>query len=167
MQLSRHNKKLTTDKPTNTNELSHSKHKRKIIWYNPPFSKNVSTEFGKSSLSLKDQHFSKEHIYNSILNRHKTKVNYSCMQNMKQIIKNHNMNSFVRENQPRELVQTDTTAVSRHLKVKDREDVTFSMQKNLLNPWLIFEIEQVLGSHELTGHYHFWPHLPKNHQSNF
>ena len=44
------------------------------------------------------------------------------------------MNSFVRENQPRELVQPDTTAVSRHLKVKDREDVTFSMQKNLLNP---------------------------------
>ena len=36
------NKKLTY-KPTDTNHLKHSKYKRKIIWFNPPFSINHST----------------------------------------------------------------------------------------------------------------------------
>ena len=40
------NKKLTY-KPTDTNPQKHSKHKRKIIWSNPPFSKNVSTRIAK------------------------------------------------------------------------------------------------------------------------
>ena len=35
------NKKLTY-KPTDTSHQKHSKHKRKITWFNPPFSKNVS-----------------------------------------------------------------------------------------------------------------------------
>ena len=43
LQVSGHNKKLTY-KPTDTNHQRHSKHKRKIMWFNPPFSKNISTE---------------------------------------------------------------------------------------------------------------------------
>ena len=52
-------KKLTY-KPTDTNHQEHSKHKRKIIWFTPPFSKNVSTKIGKSFLSLLDLHFPKK-----------------------------------------------------------------------------------------------------------
>ena len=73
-----YNKKLTY-KPTDTNQQKHSKHKRKIIWFNSLFSKNVSTKIGKSFLSLTDQQFSKNYIYNSIVNRNKIKVSYSCM----------------------------------------------------------------------------------------
>ena len=90
LRQSGYNKKLTY-KPTDTNHQKHSKHKRKIIWFNPPFSKNVSTKIGKSFLSLLDLHFPKKHIYSSIFNRNKIKVSYSCMQNIKSVINNHNM----------------------------------------------------------------------------
>ena len=59
LRQSGYNKKLTY-KPTDTNHQKHSKHKRKIIWFNPPFSKNVSTKIGKSFLSLLDMHFPKK-----------------------------------------------------------------------------------------------------------
>ena len=91
LRQSGYNKKLSY-KPTGTKHQKHSKHKRKIIWFNPPFSKNVSTKIGKSFLSLLDLHFPRNHIYSSIFNRNKIKVSYSCMQNMKSVISYHNMN---------------------------------------------------------------------------
>ena len=90
LRQSGYNKKLTY-KLTGTNHQKHIKHKRKIIWFNPRFSKNISTNIGKSFLSLLDLHFPKNHIYNSIFNRNKIKVSYSCMQNIKSIINNNNM----------------------------------------------------------------------------
>ena len=90
LQQSRCNKKLT-DKPTDTKHQKHSKHKRKIICFNPPFSKNDSTKIGKSFLRLLDLHFPRNHIYSSIFNRNKIKVSYSCMQNIKSVKNNHNM----------------------------------------------------------------------------
>ena len=76
------NKKVKC-KLTDTNHQKHSKHKRKIIWFNPPFSKNISTDIRKSLLGLLDLHFPKNHIYNSIFNRNKIKVSYNFMQNIK------------------------------------------------------------------------------------
>ena len=83
--------RVISDKPTDTKHQKHSNHKRKIIWFNPPFSKSVSTKIGKSFLSLLDLHFPINHIYSSIFNRNKIKVSYSCMQNIKSVINNHNM----------------------------------------------------------------------------
>ena len=91
MRQSGYNKKLSY-KLTDTKHQKHSKHKRKIIWLNPLFSKNVSTKIGKSFLSLLDLHFPRNHIYSSIFNRNKIKVSHSCMQNMKSVINYHNMN---------------------------------------------------------------------------
>ena len=85
-----YNKKLSY-KPTDTKHQKHSKYKRKIISFNPLFSKNVSTKIGKSFLSLLDLHFPRNHIYSSIFNRNKIKISYSCMQNIKSVINNHNM----------------------------------------------------------------------------
>ena len=82
LRQSGYNKKLSY-KPTDTKHQKHSKHKRKIIWFNPPFSKNVSTKIGKSFLSLLDLHFPRNHIYSSIFSKNKIKVSYSCIQNMK------------------------------------------------------------------------------------
>ena len=59
LQQSGYNKKLTY-KPTDTNHQKHSKHNRKIIWFNPLFSKNVSTKIGKTFSSLLDLHFPKK-----------------------------------------------------------------------------------------------------------
>ena len=78
-------------KSTYTNHQKHNKYNRKIIWFNPPFSKNVSAKIGIFFLSLSDPHFPKNHIYNSIFNRNKIKVTCSCMQNIKSIINHQNM----------------------------------------------------------------------------
>ena len=91
LRQSGYNKKLSYKPTTDTKHQKHSKHKRKIIWFNPPFSKNVSTKIGKSFLSLLDLHFPRNHIYSSIFNRNKIKVSYSCIQNIKSVINNHNM----------------------------------------------------------------------------
>ena len=42
------------NKPIDTKDQKHSKDKRKIIWFNPLFSKNVSTKIGISFVSLLD-----------------------------------------------------------------------------------------------------------------
>ena len=65
---------------------------RDIIWFNPPFSKNVKTKVAEHFLKLLDKHFGKNSKLNKIFNRNKVKVSYSCMSNMAQIIKSHNTN---------------------------------------------------------------------------
>ena len=62
---------------------------RKIIWFNSPFNKNVSTNLAKRFLNLIDQRFPKSKLH-EILNRNTVKVSYSCTQNMSSIIKFHN-----------------------------------------------------------------------------
>ena len=94
LRQSGYNKKLTY-KPTDTNHQKHSKHKRKIKWFNSPLSKNVSKKIGKSFLILLDLHFPGSHIYSSIFSRNKIKVSYSCMQNTNFVINNHNMNKVL------------------------------------------------------------------------
>lgn len=63
---------------------------RKTIWFNPPFSKNVLTNVGKTFLQLIDKHFNTSHPLHKIFNRGNIKVSYSCMNNMASIIKRHN-----------------------------------------------------------------------------
>ena len=64
--------------------------KRKIIWFNPPFNKNVSTNIGKKFLNLIDTHFPRQSKLHKIFNRNTLKLSYSCTKNMGSIIKNHN-----------------------------------------------------------------------------
>ena len=61
-----------------------------ILWYNPPFSKNTSTNIGHKFLALVDKHFPNDHKLRKIFNRNTIKISYSCMNNTKQIIDNHN-----------------------------------------------------------------------------
>ena len=62
--------------------------KRNIIWFNPPYSKSVSTNVAKKFLHLIDKHFPRDNNLHKIFNRNTVKVSYSCTQNMSQIIKN-------------------------------------------------------------------------------
>ena len=66
-------------------EIQHSRKNRprNILWYNPPFSKNVKTNVGKCFLSLIDQHIPKSHPLHKIFNRNTLKLSYSCMTNIK------------------------------------------------------------------------------------
>ena len=65
---------------------------------------NVSTNVGRRFLTLGDKHFPKDHKLRKISNRNTIKISYSCMNNTKQIIDNHNKCIL---NQP---VHTDKTA---------------------------------------------------------
>ena len=83
-----YDKKLTFN-PTNVPKNQKNR-KRNIIWFNPPYSKNVETKIGKTFLKLIDKHFPKKHKYHKIFNRNTIKVSYSCTKNMKTIINSHN-----------------------------------------------------------------------------
>ena len=63
---------------------------RNIIWYNPPFSKSVKTNIGRTFLKLISRHFPRHHKYHSLFNKNNVKVSYSCMDNMQSIINKHN-----------------------------------------------------------------------------
>ena len=75
--------------PPTTNKRK-NRQRNNILWYNPPFSKNVSTNIGHRFLALVDKHFPKDHKLRKIFNRNTIKISYSCMNNTKQIIDNHN-----------------------------------------------------------------------------
>ena len=70
--------------PVNTKTHSKRNHKRNIIWFNPPFNRNVSKKIDKYFLNILDKHFHRNHRLH--------KVSYSGTKNMKTIINNHNKN---------------------------------------------------------------------------
>ena len=63
---------------------------RNIIWFNPPFSKNVRTNVARNFLRLIDKHFPRSSPFHKIFNRNTVKVSYSCMPNVKSVISQHN-----------------------------------------------------------------------------
>ena len=74
---------------------------RKVIWYNPPFSKTVKTNIGRKFLQLLDAHFPENNRFHKIFNRSTVKVSYGCMPNIGAAINSHNR-SVLEERQPLE-----------------------------------------------------------------
>ena len=64
--------------------------KRKIIWFNPPYSKNVLTKVGNQFLKLINKHFPRHYKLYKLFNKNNVKVSYSCMPNIKNITNTHN-----------------------------------------------------------------------------
>ena len=75
------------------------KRHKKIIWFNPPYSKNLKTNVGKKFLALLDKHFPRGSLLYPVLNRYKVKLSYRCLPNMASIISKHN-NKILREQVP-------------------------------------------------------------------
>ena len=73
---------------------------RDIIWYNPPFSKNVATNVGRSFLKILDKEFPNSHPLRKIFNRNTVKISYSCMTSIKQKIDGHNKSTLRKRNVP-------------------------------------------------------------------
>ena len=68
-----------------------------ILWYDPQFNNNVSTNIRQGFLAIKDKHFPKDHQLKRIFNRNTIKTCYSYMNYTKQTIDNNNkciLNSF-------------------------------------------------------------------------
>ena len=77
-------------KYTPTIENRERQRRRNIIWFNPPYSKIVHTNIGKSFLSLLDKHFPRGHKFRKNFNRNSVKISYGCMQNLGSMINSHN-----------------------------------------------------------------------------
>ena len=91
--------KLAYHNPSGSNQENKNKNRqRNVIWFNPPYSKSITMRIDQSFLQLIDTHFSKNHTFNKIFNINKVKVSYSCMQNIKTSINNHNMNILHQNN---------------------------------------------------------------------
>ena len=75
--------------PTQNQDENNQQRKRKIIWFNPPYSFNVKTNVRKLFLKLLDRHFLRAHKFHKIFNRNIVKISYCCMKNMGSIISPH------------------------------------------------------------------------------
>ena len=64
--------------------------KRNVLWYNPPYSTNVSTNIGAKFFALLEKHFNRNNPLFKVINRNNVKLSYSCMPNVGRIIKAHN-----------------------------------------------------------------------------
>ena len=85
----------------NPNKKAKQKNRKKnIIWFNPPYYKNLITEVGHYFLKLLDKHFPRHHKLHKIFNRNAANVSYSCTKNIKSIIKCHNK-KVLHQNRPR------------------------------------------------------------------
>lgn len=78
--------------PNSSNAENQAKvnRKRKIIWYNPPFSQSVKSNIGKKFLKLVLKHFPRNNSLHKIFNKNTIKISYSCMRNVSSIIASHN-----------------------------------------------------------------------------
>ncbi len=92
LEKSGYNNTLTFQAPQPTHQKR--KRHRNVLWYNPPFSESVSTNIGREFLNIIDRNFPQQHKYHKIFNRNTVKISYSCMPNIRNIIKGHNMSKL-------------------------------------------------------------------------
>jgi hypothetical protein len=100
----KHQLKYSNEEKTDNGTKNRKNRSRNIIWYNPPYSKNVETNIGKTFLKILDEEFPKEHLLHKIFNRNTVKLSYSCMNNIKNIIDGHNkaiLSKEIVKNQPK------------------------------------------------------------------
>ena len=64
--------------------------RRNIIWFNPPFSKSVQSNIGRTFLRIIKKHFPPSSKLHQIFNSHCLKLSYSCMENVGSLVKSHN-----------------------------------------------------------------------------
>ena len=106
---------LTYDQPTsNDNDSANSSTQRRnrqrnVIWYNPPYSKNVKTNIGQQFLQLIDKHFPTSNKLHKIFNRHNVRVSYGCLDNMQSFINKHNKKILNQHTKQTKQTQTNTS----------------------------------------------------------
>ena len=131
---------------TSTPQQSTPSHYRKnrqikIIWFNPPYSRNVQTNVGKAFLGLITRHFPASHKYHKIFNKNTVKVSYSCMDNMERIIKKHNQ-KILNAN------QTTTTHGC-----NCRKKATCPLENNCLTPTIVYNAKVTTTEYPIGKNY--------------
>ena len=115
--------------------------RRKIIWFNPPYSKSVQTNVAKKFLSLIDKHFPEHKRLYKVFNRNKVKVSYSTMPNVLNIIKAHN----------RQILRTENKIDARECNCRQKD--LCPLQGKCLEKEVIYRGEVTSSSNNLTTNY--------------
>ena len=79
----------SSDQNINNREAK-KKRRRKVIWYNPPFSLNVKTNVEQLFFKILRKNFPKTNLLSKIFNKNTVKIRYRCTRNVKSIILGHN-----------------------------------------------------------------------------
>ena len=111
LQKSGYNRQLTYQKSINNKNEETKQRKRKIICFNPLYSKNVSTKVGNQFLKLINRYFLPQHKFYKLVNKNNVKVSYSYMPNMKNIINPHNKNKI---NPPKDNIARTCNCIRKH-----------------------------------------------------
>ena len=85
-----HKYELNFKPSKNNNQKKQRNQKRKVIYFNPPYSLGVSTRIGAIFLKILDKCFTNPNPLYQIFNRDTVKVSYRTTPNMKQIVTGHN-----------------------------------------------------------------------------
>ena len=81
--------KYTPTQNPDENNQQREQMKRKVIWFNPPYSLYVKTNVGKLFLKLLHRHFPRAHKFYKIFNSNTVKISYCCMKIIGSIISPH------------------------------------------------------------------------------
>ena len=92
-----YDEELTYDSDQKMASRPTRKRRRRVVWYNPPYSKNVATNIGKEFFKLLQLHFPKQHPLHSIYNKNTVKLSYSCTTIMDNILKAHNAKILLKD----------------------------------------------------------------------
>ena len=95
--------------PANTNTCTKCNRQRNILWFNPPFSKNVKTNIARDFLKFIDKHFPPNNNHAKLFNIHNARVSYSRNENM-ETINRHNKAVLNRHNK-RAKINVPKTAI--------------------------------------------------------
>ena len=111
--------------PSNPSNANRRKRGRKIIWFNPPFSRSVVTNVGKQFLRLLDIHFPRHNPLHKIFNRSNVKVSYGCMPNIQAGINSHNKKSYKKKSRwPAESATAVTIRTNAHFPKSARRQIS-------------------------------------------
>ena len=118
---------------------------------NPPFKKNTSTNIGHKFLALVDKHFPKDDKLRKILKLNTIKISYSCMNNTKQIIDNHNKRILTAS------IQIDNTAIAATIDNNNtcncRQKNTYPLDRNCLQSSIIYQATVTRNDNNTTETY--------------
>ena len=104
--LSKSNFNVQLEYEQQNNTRKRHNRQRNVLWYNPPYSKNVKTNLAQNFLQLIDKHFPPNNKLNKLFNRHTVRVSYSCNENMRTFISRHN--KTILKNQDRQNKTNET-----------------------------------------------------------
>ena len=80
--------KLSYKQPVAPADQPRKRRSRRVTWFNPPYSLDVSTNVAREVLELVDKHFPPGHVLHSVCNRSTIKVSYMKSVNFKELCHN-------------------------------------------------------------------------------